>query len=178
MEVVQLEKVSMMVERKTFNPDRNAFDIDRVNVVRDKTVEELQIEKKKRRGRISVALCYIFIPLIWAFGCLFLAVKYSETAVIIWCVSSLVVFILGLTITTEIVDTCKFKLQCYKENNAEKLWKLPRAYVDQYNKEQEEIATAWRMSHPVEEAARAFLEDPDNSVAFVRFMKLCNKNKY
>lgn len=155
--------VEWQVRRETFNPEKNYFNVDCVEVSREISDEEDTFSRKASscvNVGISLVLLGVLVGLI---GCPTLAALELFVACVIT---------LALCIASILVGSCYFmnratyyekKLDEYvKEHD---VWNTPEVQaVEQYNKEQNEFAAKWRAEHPLEEKIRACLLDPKSSV--------------
>lgn len=150
-------------ERKTFNPEKNYFNCTYVEVSREISEEEDRLSKLSM-GYFNwgLALCVIFTC-----GALFGGIALGTLN--LWiafaiefplCVAGVIFSSCYLMNKSSAYD--KALSQYYKEHD---VWTTPEVEaINQYNKEQQEIAEKWRAEHPFEEQIRQCLLDPKSSV--------------
>ena len=161
------------VERKTFIPAKNYFEIDKVTLSREATDYEIKIRNKaynsESLGFISL-LGGIFggFSLIITFGMLMLESYFSCPWFLLGGVIGVLLLIAGPTFAYNKFwkDEQSYweELTEYRQIHEDELWEAVTAEVNLYNKEQCRIAEEWRAQHPLEEKIRMVLKDPTSSV--------------
>lgn len=155
--------ISWQQKRETFNPEKNYFNIDYVEVSRETSEEEDRLSKLSMRYfNWGLTLCVIFT-------CGALLGGIALGTLNLWIAFIIVV---PLCIAGILFSSCYLmnKSTDY-ENEVDRylkehdVWTTPEVEaIKQYNKEQNEIAEKWRAAHPFEEKIRACLLDPKSSV--------------
>ena len=154
--------IEWSVRKETFNPDKNYFNIDHVDVSRETSAEEDRLAKLASRyttcagwligvgvvGALLGGSALGALELWWLFGFAF--------AFFIGCIFTGCMFLN----TSQRYDSQRDRY--IKEYD---VWRTPEVIaVEDYNKEQQLIAEKWRAEHPLEEKIRACLLDPKSSV--------------
>ena len=155
--------IEWRVRRETFNPEKNYFEIDYVDVSRETLKEEDRLSRNIDRCTNWGATLGVLGVLIGLFGAPVFGHFEMWWACIAILVCSVISTILGFCILLNKSTAYGEALDKYvKEHD---VWNTPEVQaVKQYNKEQNEIAAKWRAEHPLEEKIRACLLDPKSSV--------------
>ena len=154
--------IEWSVRKETFNPDKNYFNIDHVDVFRETSAEEDRLAKLASRyttcggclvgvgvvGALLGGAALGALELWWLFGFVF---AFFVSCIFIGCM---------FLNTSQRYDSQRDRY--IKEHD---VWRTPEVIaVEEYNKEQQLIAEKWRAEHPLEEKIRACLLDPKSSV--------------
>lgn len=155
--------ITWQQKKETFNPEKNYFNIDYVEVFRETSEEEDRLSRLSGRYfNWGIALFIIFTCgalfggiVLGAFN-LWLAFAVTDPL----CVAGMLFASCYLMNKSSICE--KALDQYYKEHD---VWTTREVEaIKQYNKEQQEIANKWRAEHPFEEQIRQCLLDPKSSV--------------
>lgn len=158
------------VDKETFEPEKNYFSIEKVQVSREETSEELELWDKAARWSSVGFHCIgwgcliglIFMITFGTLGSLFSPWFYIGAAV------GGILFVGGIVFANAVCwpkeQEAHSVFQQYHKDHEEELWAEATAEVRAYNEKQHEIAEAWRAEHPLEEKIRACIKDPKSSV--------------
>jgi hypothetical protein len=158
------------VDKETFEPEKNYFSIEKVQVSREETSEELELWDKAARWSSVGFLCIgwgcliglIFMITFGTLGSLVSPWFYIGAAV------GGILFVGGIVFANAVCwpkeQEAHSVFQQYHKDHEEELWAEATAEVRAYNEKQHEIAKAWRAEHPLEEKIRACIKDPNSSV--------------
>ena len=174
--------LSFVVKKKTFNADKNYFDLENVIIHREESAEELRLYTSMvHYNNLAIYLAIIF-SLTGIFGALisstFLASLISKIfgniAALFFVLlgfSSIPVFIFIHNKSNKYSDALeKYKADNDVWNNCPEMVALTA-----YNDEQEKLAVEWRAAHPLEEYIRVCIKDPNSSAeiaALVRYLMM------
>jgi hypothetical protein len=159
------------LEKKTFNPAKNYFDVEEVLIKRPSTAMEKDLSNKIDKYS-TCGFLTIFIGVILAIACAIIFGVLAETVHIAFGVAAFVgvlfFFIGGIVFARQYFWKLEHKygeeLCTYHKEHEEELWFEYEAEIKAYNEEQTKIAEAWRAEHVLEEKIRACLKDPMSSV--------------
>lgn len=155
--------ISWQQKRETFNPEKNYFNIDYVEVSRETSEEEDRLSKLSMRYfNWGPTLCIIFTSgaLLGGIALGTLNLWIAFVIVVPLCIAG--ILFSSCYLMNKSSDYEKALDQYYKEHD---VWTTPEVEaIKQYNKEQNEIAEKWRAKHPFEEQIRQCLLDPKSSV--------------
>lgn len=155
--------INWTCRRETFNPNKNYFEINNVEVSRETTEEENILSQKcATYSTWGVALAIFGVCTGLIGGIIFAAtcIWWAFAVVVILSVTSLLFGTVGLLNKSEFYD-CQLD-QYHKDHD---VWSTPEVKaIREYNAEQQRIAEEWRANHPLEEKIRACLLDPKSSV--------------
>jgi hypothetical protein len=154
--------IEWSVRKETFNPDKNYFNIDHVDVSRETSAEEDRLAKLACRYTTSAG----WLIGVGIIGALFGGSALGALELWIWCVSALA-FCIGCIIAgcALLNEAQRYDMQRDQYIKEHDVWRTPEVIaVEEYNKEQQSIAEKWRAEHPLEEKIRACLLDPKSSV--------------
>lgn len=162
-------------ERETFNPEKNYFNIDYVEVSRETSEEEERLSKLT----MSYFNWGLALSVIFTCGALFGGIVLGTfdlwlafAIVVSLCVAG--ILFASCYLMNKSNDFDKALGQYYKEHD---VWTTPEVEaIRQYNKEQQEIAEKWRAEHPFEEHIRTCIKDPNSSVAIAQAAKYYAEN--
>ena len=159
-------------DKKTFNPDTNYFDIKRVSIEYEWSEEEIKYKRRAdgyfTAGIISLITGLVFILIIGLaiFGTINLMLPS-----IIFVSLGFMLILVGFTVLlrkNEKYQSLYWELsEELRESRSEELL----AGIKAYNAEQQKIADAWRVAHPLEEKIRACLKDNMSSVAIAELAR-------
>lgn len=158
------------IEKKTFNPEKNYFNCERVTVKREETPYEQELfaemHKWSQRGFLT-----LFIGL---FGGFLVLITFGTlggilTPYLYWgCLPGGLMVLCGGFLPTgyfwEKEHESYYAYLDWQKEHEEELWAEATKDIRAYNEEQERIAEAWRAEHPLEEMIRVCLKDPNSSV--------------
>ncbi len=158
------EKHYRTVEKKTFNPDKNYFEIEHIKITREESEEETTLNN-------NIVLYYNLELLMQIFGpCGAIGALIVLICVNLW-IYGLISFVVLLTLSIIVGrslckegDKYSRKLYEFYDNQVSHFWDEATAEILAHNAEQERIAEEWRATHPFEEKIRAVLDDPMSSV--------------
>ena len=161
----------LRLEKKTFNPAKNYFDVEEAIIKRPSTDIEKELSNKIDKYS-TCGFITIFIGIILAIACAIIFGVLAETVHIAFGVAAfagvLVFFIGGIVFARQYFWEHEHKyseeLCTYHKEHDEELWAEYEAEIKAYNEEQDKIAEAWRDEHPLEEKIRACIKDPKSSV--------------
>jgi len=161
----------LRLEKKTFNPAKNYFDVEEVIIKRPSTDIEKELSNKIDKYS-TWGFITIFIGIILAIACAIIFGVLAETVHIVFGVAAFVgvlfFFIGGIVFARQYFWEQEHKyseeLCTYHKEHDEELWAEYEAEIKAYNEEQDKIAEAWRDEHPLEEKIRACIKDPKSSV--------------
>jgi hypothetical protein len=152
------------VEKKTFNPNKNYFEIEHIKIPREETEEEIALNN-------DIALCYNLELLIQIFGpCSAIGALIVLICFNLWIyglISFVVLLALSIIVGRSLSkegDNHSRKLYEFYNKQVVQFWDEATAEIIAHNAEQERIAEEWRAAHPFEEKIRAVLSDPMSSV--------------
>lgn len=161
--------INLVVEKKTFIPEKNYFKCDNVRVSREETEKEIELWNTmvswNSRGMAAIGIG-VLTSLIFCivFGCWSNANPWAYLGVAVGIAS----FIGGLVYANVVCwpkeRECDDIRRKWHDEHDDELWAKARKPIDDYNEEQEKIAEAWRAEHPLEELIRACIKDPLSSV--------------
>ena len=163
-----MAKISWTLYKETFQPDKNYFTKEPVQVSRDES--KFEIENNKLGDLIDTAgtlLLVLSSVLVVLSGICLVGVLANEPK---YCLACLGIFIPSLLCAFFIPKLCfkasdKYYALAYKYCEENDVWNTPLAKeIKAYNAEQELIAAEWRAKHPLEEKIRACIKDPKSSV--------------
>ena len=171
----------LRVEKQTFNPNTNYFDLEYVTIERelDHYEDELWDKREKcgHRGFWSVGLgIFIAIGCFIGFGLMMEVSKLYVIGVIFGIACFFGGFILAHGYFWKKEQDYSEELHSYRYNHKEELWAEALAEVKAYNEEQERIAETWRAGHPFEEHIRTCIKDPNSSVAIAEAARYYAEN--
>lgn len=174
--------INWQVQKKTFNPEKNYFEIDYVKISREESDQEIKFDEERykweRAGFMSLIIGFLggFIVAI-TFGALGSAINpwfYIGTAV------GGLMIVMGIFLPHgwfwEKEKELAYAYQDWYKAHEEELWAEAMKEVNAYNEEQEHIAEAWRAEHPFEEHIRTCIKDPNSSVAIAVAAKYYAEN--
>jgi hypothetical protein len=152
------------VEKKTFNPNKNYFEVEHVKISREETEEEIALNN-------DIILCYNLELLMQIFG----PCGATVALIVLICfnlwIYGLISFVVLLTLSIIVGhslgkegDKHSRKLYEFYDKQVSHFWDEATAEILAHNVEQERIAEEWRAAHPFEEKIRAVLSDPMSSV--------------
>lgn len=159
------------LEKKTFNPAKNYFDVEEVYIERPSTDTEKdlsnKIDKYSTRGFIT-----IFTGIILAIVCAIIFSVLGELVHIAFTAGAFgggLLFVIGSIVFArqyfwKLEHKYGEELCTYHKEHEEELWSEYESEIKAYNAEQAKIAEAWRAEHPLEEKIRACIKDPMSSV--------------
>lgn len=159
------------LEKKTFNSTKNYFVVEEVIIKRPPTAIEKDLNKKienySTAGFITILIGILLaVASAIIFGILGELVHIAFTAGAFGGV--LFFFIGGIVFARQYFWKLEHKygeeLCTYHKEHEEELWAEYEAEIKAYNEEQDKIAEAWRVEHPLEEKIRACIKDPKSSV--------------
>jgi hypothetical protein len=164
-----MAKINWTVSKETFQPDKNYFTVEHVEVSR----EESEFEIKNNQlgsladiaGTLIMVLCSVFVVLS---GICLVGVLANEPKYSLICLS---IFIPSLLCAVFIPKLCfkasdKYYALAYKYCEENDVWNTPEVQaIREYNIAQVKLASAWREAHPFEEHIRACFLDTNSSVA-------------
>lgn len=161
--------INLVIEKKTFIPEKNYFKCDNVRVSREETDTEIELWNNmvgwNSRGLAAIGIG-ILISIIFCigFGCWSNTNPWAFLGVAIGIAS----FIGGLVYANVVCwpkeRECDDIRRKWHDEHDEELWAEVSKPIKDYNEEQEKIAEAWRAAHPLEEKIRACIKDPLSSV--------------
>lgn len=169
------------LNKKTFNPDTNDFDIELVTISKEETAYEVSMQKKSIRC-FDLGLCL---------GVVFSIVSIASAATFNMLARSNPTWWWAFGISLPICVFLTFFLATRLMNKSWRLDEELHAWVKEnidyrtlpeaieifnYNEEQEKIAEAWRAEHPFEEHIRTCINDPSSSVAIAVAAKYYAEN--
>jgi len=158
-----MAKIYRTINKETFVPEKNYFKVEKVEVCRDETPEEVLYEKKSNTYASSA----------WLIGCVGGAIIFVASIILgsfgllLPCFGLVLLLIPLFIIVKKLFDTSdsyEEKLNKFYNEFGAKLWDEATAELYEYNKQQYKIAEEWRAQHPFEEKIRAVLADPKSSV--------------
>lgn len=158
------EKHYRTIEKKTFNPDKNYFNIETIKVYREESKEEetlshnanvcgtmeLLVKVLGISGSLAALLVLSCLNL-WLYGLIIFVILFPAS------------LILGRQLEKE-CERFERELAEYYEKYGPLFYAEQMAEILAHNTAQELIAAEWRAAHPFEEKIRAVLNDPMSSV--------------
>lgn len=155
--------IEWQAQRETFNPEKNYFEIDHINVSRETSEEEDRLSRNAERCANCGAALGMLGVLFGLFGGPVFGLFEIWWACITALVCSITSIIIGFCILLNKSTAYNEALARYvKEHD---VWNTPEVQeIERYNKEQNAFAAKWRAEHPLEEKIRACLLDPKSSV--------------
>lgn len=167
------------VEKKTFVPEKNDFNVELVSIEREETFYELENKLKcykfDRSGMLSL-LIGIFggFAVLLIFGLLGANI---DPRLYFGCIVGLIMILGGIFLAhgwlwEKEKECCEAYNDWYNKHEKE-LWAEAVKDVKAYNEEQYRIAEAWRAEHPLEEKIRACLLDPKSSTEIANLVRFC-----
>ena len=171
------------IARETFDPEKNYFKKEFVEVSRQETEYEVELNTKiAELDLIGSLICIIGIfggflvaSIFGLIACYFNPYFYIGLG--IGLAMMLCGFILPSGYFWEKTNDLSCDLRNYYTQNEEELWADAIKEVKLYNEEQKKIAELWRAEHPLEERIRKCLEDPHSSVDLAMLLKAVEKNR-
>lgn len=164
-----MAKINWTIPKETFQPDKNYFTVEHVEVSREESEFEIKNNQlgslADTAGTLLMVLFSVFVVLS---GICLISVLANEPKYWLVCSS---IFIPSLLCAVFIPKLCfkasdKYYALVYKHCEENDVWSTPEVKaIREYNKEQEEVAKTWREAHPFEEHIRACLLDTNSSVA-------------
>lgn len=163
-----MAKISWTLYKETFQPDKNYFTKEPVQVSRDES--KFEIENNKLGDLVDAAgtlLLVLSSVLVVLSGICLVCILANEPK---YCLACLGIFVPSLLCAFFIPKLCfkasdKYYALAYKYCEENDVWNTPLAKeIKAYNAEQELIAAEWRAKHPLEEKIRACIKDPKSSV--------------
>lgn len=170
------------VEKKTFNPNKNYFETEKIVLKRPETEVEIdlnhKIEKHSTAGIITITVGVLLaVACAITFGVLAEAVHVAFAACAFGGV--LLFFIGGIVLARsyfwELAHRYGEELCTYHKEHDKELWANYEVEVETYNEEQKKIAEAWRSEHILEEKIRACFKDPRSSVELADLVRYLYK---
>lgn len=161
--------ISLVIEKKTFIPEKNYFKCDDVRVSREETDKEIELWNTmiswSNRGMASIGIG-ILVSLIFCifFGCWSNTNPWAYFGVAVGLASFIGGFVYANVVCWPKERECDDIRRKWHDEHDEELWAEAMKTVKEYNEEQEKIAEAWRAEHPLEEKIRACIKDPLSSV--------------
>lgn len=161
--------INLVIEKKTFIPEKNYFKSDIVRVSREETDKEIELWNNvvswSNRGfaaiGIGILLCLLIcIPC----GCWSNTNPWAYLGIGIGVASFFGGIIFANTVCWSKEHKASDIYRKWKDDHEEELWAEASKPIKEYNAEQEKIAEAWRAEHPLEEMIRACIKDPMSSV--------------
>lgn len=159
-----MAKESRIIEKKTFNPNKNYFEIENIEIYREVSEEEEIYDHNAIMYGGMELLVKVLGPCAAVVAGIFL------TCINLW-ILGLISFVVVLTLSIIVgcgleKESVKYACKLYEFYNTHgpHLWDEGAAEINAHNAEQERIAEEWRVAHPFEEKIRAVLDDPKSSV--------------
>ena len=158
-----MAKIYRTINKETFIPEKNYFKVEKIEVYREETPEEVLYEKKSK----------VYVTSAWSIGffggaTIFVAsIVLGSFGLLLPCFGLVLLLIPLFIIVKKLFDTSdsyEEKLNKFDNEFGAKLWDEATAEIYEYNKQQHKIAKEWRAQHPFEEKIRAVLDDPLSSV--------------
>lgn len=171
------------IARETFDPEKNYFKKEFVEVSRQETEYEAELNTKiAELDLIGSLVCTIGIfggfLVASIFGCI---AAYFNPYFYIGLGIGLAMMLCGFILPTgyfwDKTDYLSNELRNYYYKHEEELWADAIKEVKLYNEEQKKIAEKWRAEHPLEERIRKCLEDPHSSVDLAMLLKAVEENR-
>ena len=161
--------VSLVIEKKTFIPEKNYFKCDDVRVSREETPKEIELWNNiinwTNRGFAAIGIG-VLISIIFCivFGCWSNTNPWAYIGVAFGAASFIGGIIFANAVCWPKEHEASDIYRKWKDDHEEELWAEASKPIKEYNEEQEKIAEAWRAEHPLEELIRACIKDPISSV--------------
>lgn len=164
-----MAKINRTLYKETFQPDKNYFTKEPVQVSREES--EFEIENNKLSDLANAAgtwLLVLFSVFVVLSGICLVGVLANEPK---YCLICLGIFVPSLLCAIFIPKLCfkasdKYYALVYKYCEENDVWNTPEVKaIREYNEAQEELAKVWRETHPFEEHIRACFLDKNSSVA-------------
>jgi hypothetical protein len=171
------------IPRVTFDPEKNYFKTELVEVSRQETDYEVELNTKIAEFDLIGSLVCIFgifggFLVASIFGCIAAYFNpYFYIGLAIGIVMMLCGFILPTGYFWDKTEGWSCDLRTYYTQNEEELWAEAVEKIKVYNEEQQKLAEAWRAEHPLEEKIRKCLEDPHSSVDLAMLIKAVEENR-
>ena len=161
--------VSLVIEKKTFIPEKNYFKCDNVQVSREETPKEIELWNKSvtwaNRGFAAIG---IGVLLSIIFGISFGIWSNTNPWAYIGVAVGIASFLGGIIFANVVCWSKEHEAydlyRKWRDEHDEELWAEASRPIKEYNDEQEKIAETWRTEHPLEELIRACIKDPISSV--------------
>ena len=159
------------LEKKTFNPATNYFNVEEVVIKRPSTAIEKDLNKKIENYS-TAGFITILVVAVLALICAIVFGALAEMVHVAFGVAAffgVLFFIIGGIIFArqyfwKLEHKYNEELSTYHKEHDEELWAEYIAEIKAHNEEQDKIAETWRAEHPLEEKIRACLKDPHSSV--------------
>ena len=161
--------INLVIEKKTFIPEKNYFKCDNVRVSREETDKEIELWNNmvgwNSRGMAAIGIG-ILISIIFCigFGCWSNTNPWAFLGVAVGIASFIGGLIYANVVCWPKERECDDIRRKWHDEHDEELWAEASKPIKDYNEEQEKIAEAWRAEHPLEEKIRACIKDPMSSV--------------
>jgi hypothetical protein len=161
--------IKLVLEKKTFIPEKNYFKCDDVRVSREETPEEIKLLNNmvswSNRGMASIGIGILLCLLIGIpCGCWSNTNPWAYLGVAVGILSFIGGFVYANAVCWPKERECDDIRRKWHDEHDEELWAEASKPIKDYNEEQEKIAEAWRAEHPLEELIRACIKDPMSSV--------------
>ena len=161
--------VNLVIEKKTFIPEKNYFKCDNVRVSREETPKEIELWNNmvnwSNRGMASIGIGILLCLLICIpCGCWSNTNPLAYIGVGIGIASFFGGIIFANVVCWPKERECDDIRRKWHDEHDDELWAEASKPVKDYNEEQEKIAEVWRVEHPLEELIRACIKDPLSSV--------------
>ena len=173
--------VNLVIEKKTFIPEKNYFKCDNVRVSREETPKEIELWNNMinwvNRGFAAIGIG-LLISIIFCnvFGCWATTNPWAYIGVAFGVASFPGGIIFANGVCWPKAQEASDIYRKWKDDHEEELWAEASKPVKEYNEEQEKIAEAWRAEHPFEEHIRTCIKDPNSSVAIAQAAKYYAEN--
>ena len=161
--------VNLVIEKKTFIPEKNYFKCDNVRVSRDETPKEIELWNNivnwSNRGFVAIGIG-VLLSIIFciSFGIWSNTNPWAYIGVVFGGFS----FIGGIVFANAVCWPKEHEAsdiyRKWQDEHEDELWAEASKPIKEYNDEQEKIAETWRAEHPLEELIRACIKDPISSV--------------
>jgi hypothetical protein len=167
--------INWTVSKETFQPDKNYFTVEHVEVSREESEFEIKNNQlgslADTAGTLLMVLFSVFVVLS---GICLVAALANDPKYSLICLG---IFIPSLLCAIFIPKLCfkasdKYYALAYKHCEENDVWNTPEVQaIREYNIAQVKLACAWREAHPLEEHIRTCLLDKNNSVAIAEAAK-------
>ncbi len=161
--------INWTMAKDTFQPDKNYFTVEQVQVSREESKFEIENNKLSSLSYTAGALMMVlFSVIVTISGICLMAALFNEPK---HCLFFLCIFAPSLICAIFIPKLCfkasdKYATLVAKYCEENDVWNTPEAQaIREYNIAQVKLAHTWRAAHPLEEHIRTCLLDTNNSVA-------------
>lgn len=166
-----MSTVNLVVEKKTFVPEKNYFSCENVRISREETAKEIELWNNMvnwdHRGMAAIGLGLLFCIIFGiTFSCI--AAATGQSLFYLGIIAGTALFISSVIFANTVCwpkeRECEDLRRKWHTEHDDELWAEATKPIKEYNEEQEKIAEAWRAEHPLEELIRACIKDPLSSV--------------